>query len=102
VSGWNIKVTARAFGQIKSAPADVKKALKEKVESLKINPALGKSLSGPLQGHRRVTVSGRWRLIFQTVKATQTVYLKVLGMRKVGAKKDIYVLAQKLIRQGLL
>lgn len=102
LKAWKVRVTRTAKGLIKNAPREIQRALKEKLPDLRENPELGKPLTGPLLGRRRLPLSGRWRLIYRIVDSKRTVYLEAVGIRKAGDRKDIYELAKKLFRQGLL
>lgn len=63
----------------------------------------GKPLSGDLFGYYSVRAVGqRYRIIYQLDHQTVIVHVVALGIRKHGDKKDIYTLAQRLFRQGLL
>lgn len=58
---------------------------------------------GPLQGYRSLRVAGqRYRLIYKVECTIITVYVVAVGIRKEGDRGDIYALAQRLIRLGLL
>jgi mRNA-degrading endonuclease RelE of RelBE toxin-antitoxin system len=62
----------------------------------------GIALAGPLKGLRRIPAAGRYRLIFRIVRAKVEVHIVGVGLRKQGDNKDIYELAQRLVRLGLL
>jgi mRNA interferase RelE/StbE len=63
----------------------------------------GKALLGELSGFRSIRAVGqRYRIIYQ-VKGDQIVVIIVaVGIRRDGARDDIYNLAKKLFRLGLL
>lgn len=63
----------------------------------------GKPLLGPLAGYRSLRVAGqRYRLLYKVERAVITVYVVAVGIRKEGDRGDVYELAQRLIRLGLL
>ena len=63
----------------------------------------GKALYGELVGYRTLrTVGQRYRIIYRVDNGLVSVYVVALGIRKEGDKKDIYELAQRLLRLGLL
>lgn len=63
----------------------------------------GKALLGELSGFRSVRAVGqRYRIIYQIRDNDIVVVIVVVGIRRDGAKDDIYNLAKKLFRLGLL
>jgi mRNA interferase RelE/StbE len=63
----------------------------------------GKALTGALAGYRSVCAAGqRYRIIYQLENGAVIVYVVLIGLRKEGSKADIYELAQRLVRLGLL
>jgi mRNA interferase RelE/StbE len=63
----------------------------------------GKALLGDLAGFRSIRAVGqRYRIIYK-IKGDEVIVLVVaIGIRRDGAKDDIYNLAKKLFRLGLL
>jgi mRNA-degrading endonuclease RelE of RelBE toxin-antitoxin system len=75
----------------------------EKAKGLADDPEKqGTALTGPLRGFRRIPAAGRNRVIYRVARAKVEVHIVVVGLRKQGDNKDIYELAQKLVRLGLL
>ncbi|MBE0504873.1 MAG: type II toxin-antitoxin system RelE/ParE family toxin [Desulfuromonadales bacterium] len=63
----------------------------------------GKALLGELSGLRSIRAVGqRYRIIYQIRGNEIVVVIVAVGIRRDGAKDDIYKLAKKLIRLGLL
>lgn len=63
----------------------------------------GKALVGELAGFRSLRAAGqRYRILYKFEHSQVMVYVVALGLRKQGDKRDIYALAKKLLRQGLL
>jgi mRNA interferase RelE/StbE len=61
----------------------------------------GKHLLGELAGFRRVEAVGkRYRIIYKAER--EQVVILLAGIRKDGDKHDVYALAKKLMKQGLL
>ena len=88
------EVTDRRIGQQIAGRID---ALKDEPEKL------GKALTGELSGYRSLRASGqRFRIIYKVEKKQVIVIVVALGTRKEGDKRDIYALAQRLVRLGLL
>ena len=75
-----------------------------RIESLSQDPEkIGKPLVGELSGYRSLRASGqRFRIIYDVKKKQVMVIVVAMGIRKAGDKRDIYALAQKLVRLGLL
>jgi mRNA interferase RelE/StbE len=101
---WNVIVSEPAADHIRSInDKRIQKLLVEKIKNLAVSPEKqGKSLAGDLAEYRSVRAVGqRYRIIFQVHNETVCVLVVAIGLRKDGAKKDIYKLAQKLVRLGL-
>lgn len=63
----------------------------------------GKPLGGTLAGYYSIrAVSQRYRIIYKIEVASSQVYIVAIGLRKEGERLDIYALAEKIIRSGLL
>jgi mRNA interferase RelE/StbE len=63
----------------------------------------GKPLIGELAGFRSVRAVGqRYRIVYRAERREITVLIVAVGRRGSGDKGDIYELARKLLRQGLL
>jgi mRNA interferase RelE/StbE len=62
----------------------------------------GKPLREDLLGFRSLRVVGkRYRLIFSIAGVGGTVHVVAAGLRREGARDDVYLLARKLVRLGL-
>jgi mRNA interferase RelE/StbE len=63
----------------------------------------GKALLGELAGFRSIRAVGqRYRIIYKITAEEVLVIVVAVGIRKSGAKDDIYNLAKKLFKTGLL
>lgn len=63
----------------------------------------GKALLGELSGLRSIRAVGqRYRVIYKVNSDEVLVIIVAVGIRKDGGKADIYNLAKKLFRTGLL
>ena len=63
----------------------------------------GKPLIGPLTGFRSLRVAGqRYRLIYRVNRGEVMVWIAAAGLRKEGDRRDVYELAHRLLRLGLL
>jgi mRNA interferase RelE/StbE len=63
----------------------------------------GKALREGLMGFRSLRAVGqRYRVLFTFDTASRTVNVVAAGLRRAGARDDVYALAQKLVRLGLV
>ncbi len=102
---WEVRLTLKAEMQV-AAIKDrrVQERLRSSLRRLEYEPELqGKLLADELVGYRSVRAVGqRYRIIYKVEDQRVLVLIVALGMRKEGDKKDIYELAKKLKRLGLL
>ena len=82
----------------------VQKAIAAGIDRLTKEPEKqGKPLLGELSGYRSLRAVGqRYRIIYQVDRGQILVTVVAVGIRKEGERRDIYALAQKLLRSGLL
>ena len=78
--------------------------IRDRIDGLAEEPEKqGKPLTGELTGYRSLRAVGqRYRVIYRIEEGKVLVLVMALGIRKEGSGKDIYVLAQKLLRLRLL
>lgn len=74
------------------------------IDSLGSDPELrGKPLDHDLAGYRSIRAVGqRDRVIYRVERSIVTVVVVAAGIRKEGSRDDIYRVAAKLFRLGLL
>ncbi len=82
----------------------IRQKISDRIDKLKESPEVqGKPLLGELDGFYSVrAVAQRYRIIYAIEQAQVTVMIVALGIRKDGSKQDVYALAKKLLRLGLL
>ena len=102
---WSIELTATAaemLGKIKDRRIQL--AIRDRIDGLKIEPdKQGYALTAELAGYRSLRAVGqRYRIIYRMDKNRIIVLVVAAGIRKDGDKGDIYALAEKLFRSGLL
>ena len=99
-----ITPTARELlGEIRRRNAATYRKVLDKIRGLAERPEnQGRALLGPLKGFRRIVAAGRYRVIYRVVRETVAVHGVAAGVRKEGDQRDIYEIAQKLIRARLL
>ena len=102
---WTVVLTRNAELQL-AAIKDrrVQDGLRSSLKRLEYEPELqGKPLIGELASYRSVRAVGqRYRILYSVDGERVTVLVVTLGIRRDGDKKDVYQLAKKLIRLGLL
>jgi mRNA interferase RelE/StbE len=82
----------------------VRRKVFERAEALASDPERqGKALVGPLAGYRSVRAVGqRYRIVYRVERGRVVVIVLAVGLRKDGDRADIYALAKRLVRLGLL
>ena len=102
---WQIRLTPTA---VKLLAGITDRRIREKIaaviERLAEDPEKqGKPLLGELSGFRSIRAVGqRYRIIYQVRENEVIVVIVAVGIRRDGARDDIYNLAKKLFRLGLL
>lgn len=101
---WPVFITPTAQRLLQAIPdGRVRGKIGDVIDRLRQEPEKqGKALLGELAGYRSVSAVGqRYRIIYKVEKAKVIVIVVAVGLRKEGAKKDIYALAKKLLRLRL-
>jgi mRNA interferase RelE/StbE len=82
----------------------VREKIGQRIDALANDPdKQGKALAGELTGYRSVRAVGqRYRIIFEVQRREAEVVVLGVGLRRQGDKSDIYALAKKLLRLGLI
>jgi mRNA interferase RelE/StbE len=109
-----VQWTATAVESLKALPVKVRKGIVAKVGELGTGGGdpreAHKPLFGPLQGIYSIKFS-RYRILYSVKEERRAggevcvfVYVRVLlaGIRKERDRKDIYAVAQKLVRMGVI
>ena len=104
-SPYRVRLTPTAQGML-SAIKDrrVREAIRDRVDRLAHDSEKQRRpLLGELKGLRSLrTVGQRYRIIFRVHDRKVEVIVVAIGIRKEGDREDIYRLAQRLLRLGLL
>lgn len=89
---------------LKIADRRIQEKLLERMTALAGDPELqGKPLGDDLAGYRSVRAVGqRYRIIYRIERSEVVVVVVAAGIRKEGSREDVYRVAAKLIRLGLL
>ena len=82
----------------------VRQLVWERAKQLEHDPEKqGKALTAELAGFRSLRAVGqRFRIIYSVNRADVTVHVAAAGPRKHKDKSDVYAVARKLLKQGLL
>lgn len=102
---WNVRLTNAARNQLLSIKdSRIRAQILKRIDALENDPEKqGKALDEDLFGYRSIrTVKERYRILFRIEAKEVIVLVVMLGIRKEGDKKDVYALAKKLARLGLL
>lgn len=102
---WRIELTETAETLLaRTKDRRIQEQLLKRIARLANEPdKQGKPLSGDLFGYYSVrAVSERYRILFSLAQDVVTVHIVAVGIRKEGDRNDIYALALRLFRQGLL
>jgi len=62
----------------------------------------GKPLTGTLRGYRSVRAGQRHRILYTVDEGNRVVIVALIGTRKEGDRGDVYRIAERLSRLGLL
>ena len=101
---YRIVFTPTAHGMLKAIQdRRARKRIEERVDALAREPKKqGKPLTGPLAGFYSIRAGQRYRVIHQVDRERVVVIVVAVGIRKEKNKRDIYALAQKIVRLHLL
>jgi mRNA interferase RelE/StbE len=78
--------------------------IRDRIDGLALDPEKqGKPLRDELKGLRSLRAVGqRYRVVYRVEERKIVVMVVALGLRREGDRADIYVLAQKLLKAGLV
>ena len=102
---YRIVIQPTAFKLLKEiSDRRIRKKISDRIDKLKESPEIHrKPLLSELDGYYSVRAVGqRYRIIYAIEQAQVTIIIVALGIRKDGSKQDVYAVAKKLLRLGLL
>ncbi len=102
---WVVGISRGAQEQMATiSDQRVQDGIRKRINQLEYEPEKqGKPLKDELIGYRSVRAVGqRYRILYKVETEKVIVLVVALGIRKDGDKKDVYELAKKLARLGIL
>ena len=100
---YKISFTVTAREMLRVHDRNVRVTILEKIKGLVHDPEKqGKALTHSLRGLRSIGAAGRYRVVYQVERSKIIVLVLAIGLRKENDRKDIYQLAKRLIKLGLL
>jgi len=102
---YRIEITPTALETLESvADRRTRSAIVRRIDSLVEEPEkLGKPLRGWLTGFMSTRAAGqRYRVVYRVESDRKRVLVYMVGIRKEGSKRDVYALAEHLVRRGLI
>jgi mRNA interferase RelE/StbE len=102
---WTIRLTDTARKSLLAIKDQrIQRVIVERIDELAEEPdKRGRPLFADLAQYRSIRAVGqRYRIIYQIHEDVVTVHVVFVGLRKEGDPHDVYALAQRLLRLGLL
>lgn len=102
---YQVLLTSEAAELLRSiSDRRIQSQLIRRIERLSGDPEKqGKPLTGPLAGYRSIRAAGqRYRIVYRVERGEVRVIVVAAGIRREGGRRDIYRLAQRLVRRGLV
>lgn len=101
---YKVEITDVCLSLIEKIPDKrIQSIIMDRIEALKTSPEKqGKILVKKLAGFRSIYVAGRYRVIYKIDDDSTVVWVVAAGIRKEGDQKDIYKVAKRLLKLGLL
>lgn len=102
---WNIRLTLPARKQLTGiSDTRIRASISKRISGLEYEPEKqGKPLTDDLAGYRSIRAVGqRYRIIYRIESEVVTVVIVTLGIRKEKDRRDVYELAKRLAKLGLL
>ena len=104
MSYW-IEITPTALKALKAvADRRTRDAIVRHIDALVEEPEKrGKPLRGWLAGFMSTRAAGqRYRIVYKVDDKRRQVLVYMVGIRKEGSRRDVYELAEHLVRRGLI
>jgi len=101
---YGVELTEVCLSLLEKIPDKrIQSTIMARIGALRADPEKqGKALVKKLAGFRSLHVAGRYRAIYKIDEDRSVVWVVTVGMRKEGDQKDIYKIAKRLLKLGLL
>jgi mRNA interferase RelE/StbE len=102
---YRIEITPAAMEALKAiADRRTRRAIMRRIDALAEEPEKqGKALRGWLTGFMSIRTAGqRYRVVYRVENKEKLVLVYMVGIRKEGSRRDVYELAEHLVRRGLI
>jgi mRNA interferase RelE/StbE len=101
---YKVQITDVCLSLIERIPdKKIQSKIIDRIDTLRSDPEKkGKILVQKLAGFRSMHAAGRYRVVYRIDEDSSTVWVLAAGIRKEGGQKDIYKIAKKLLKLGLL
>ena len=101
---YKLRITDVCFSLIEKMPDKrIQSKIVERIEALNTDPQKqGKRLVKKLAGFCSIHVAGRYRIIYKIDQNSSFVWIITAGIRKEGDQKDVYRIAKRLLKLGLI
>jgi mRNA interferase RelE/StbE len=100
---YHIEITPTALEALSGITDErLRAAIVRRIDSLADGPRKqGRTLRGELAGFLSVrAASQRYRVVYGVDDGEQLVTVYLVGIRREGGRRDVYALAQRLVRRG--
>ncbi len=102
---YPIEITPTALEALESiTDGRTRAAIVRRIDALGEEPhKQGSLLRGELAGFMSVRAAGqRHRVVYRIDEEEERVVVYLVGLRREGSRQDVYALAQRLVRRGLV
>jgi mRNA interferase RelE/StbE len=102
---YHIEITSTALKELEVInDRRIRTTIVQRIDTLADEPEkLGKPLKGWLAGYLSTRAAAqRYRIVYRIDKTNKNVLVYFIGLRREGSPKDIYALAERLVRRGLI
>jgi len=102
---YRIEITPTALEALQTiTDRRTRSAIVRRIEALAEEPEKhGKALRGWLAGFSSTRAAGqRYRIVYRVDNKHDRVLVYMIGIRKEGSHRDVYELAEHLVRRGLI
>ena len=102
---YQVDITPAALEALEAvADRRTRSAIVRRIDAMAEEPKkLGKPLRGWLTGFLSLRTAGqRYRVIYKVDDEKKRILVYLVGIRKEGNRRDVYALAERLVKRGLI